>query len=228
MTSPCGAAKPRVAAIIPALDEEPTIAAVIGALKAAPSIDEVIVVSDGSADRTAVAARAAGADLVIELPERSGKGNALAQGVAATAAPVLLFCDADFLGFGPEHAEVLLLPVLAERARMCVGLRDRGPWLTYLERLLPFIGGERALRREVFEAIPEDLRAGFRVELALNAACRANSSPVATAVSWGVSQRRKIQKRGLISGLIDYFAMVLELGHAVVVLHLRRKELQRS
>lgn len=224
MTSPSAITK--VAAIIPALNEEPTIAAVVRALKSAPSISEVIVVDDGSHDRTAATARAVGADKVISLPTQSGKGNALSQGVAATDAQVLLFCDADFLGFGPEHAESLLKPVLSGRAMMCVGLRDRGSVITALERFLPRIGGERALRREVFESVPPKLLAGFQVELALNASCRARGLPVESVVSRGLSQRRKTQKRGLIRGVIDYFGMVWDLVRAVVVLKLHRAELR--
>lgn len=214
MTSP--SATIEIAAIVPALNEEQTIAAVVRALKSAPSISEVVVVDDGSTDRTAEVARTAGADRVISLPTRSGKGNALCQGVAATAAPVLLFCDADFLGFGPEHAEALVAPVLSGQAMMCVGLRDRGPLVIALEKLLPKIGGERALRREVFESVPPERLAGFRVELALNAACRAKRLPVATVVSKGVGQRRKIEKRGLFRGLYDYFGMVWDLIQATV------------
>ena len=109
---------------------------------------------------------------------------------------------------------------------MCVGLRDRGPAVIALERLLPCIGGERALRREVFESVPPELLDGFRVELALNASCRAKQLPVATVVSWGVGQRRKMQKRGLFRGLKDYFGMVWDMTQAVVALRLRRAELR--
>jgi hypothetical protein len=109
---------------------------------------------------------------------------------------------------------------------MCVGLRDRGPVIIALEKLLPKIGGERALRREVFESIPPDLLEGFRVELALNAACQAKDLPVASVVSWGVGQRRKIEKRGLFRGLVDYSGMVWDLAQAVVTLRLRRAELR--
>ena len=226
MTSPSATPKPKIAAVVPALDEAATIAAVVRALKSAPSVSEVIVVDDGSTDRTAAVARAAGADQVISLGARSGKGNALRQGIASTDASVLLFCDADFLGFGPEHAESLIAPVVSGQAMMCVGLRDRGPFIVAFERLLPWIGGERALRREVFESVPPELLSGFRVELALNASCRAKALPVAAVVSWGVSQRRKIQKRGLLRGLWDYFGMLWEMAHVLVVLRLRRDELR--
>jgi glycosyltransferase involved in cell wall biosynthesis len=66
----------RVVAIVPAHDEEPRIAAVIdGARQFAP----VLVVDDGSVDRTAEFAEAAGATVIRQLPNK-GKGAALRTG----------------------------------------------------------------------------------------------------------------------------------------------------
>ena len=80
-------------------------------LRAARGIDEVIVVSDGSADRTAEEAQAAGAR-VISLRENVGKGGAVKMGAAATRAGILFLCDADFVGLQPTHVERILAPVL--------------------------------------------------------------------------------------------------------------------
>src|SRR5690606_29191289 len=70
----------RVAAVIPAYNEEATIGAVIDAVRQVPGIDEVIVVSDGSDDGTAEVARRHGA-FVVELDANVGKGGALKAGV---------------------------------------------------------------------------------------------------------------------------------------------------
>jgi len=55
---------------------------------------EVIVVSDGSDDRTAELARAAGADVVLDLP-RSGKVEAQNAAVAEARGEILAFSDAN-------------------------------------------------------------------------------------------------------------------------------------
>jgi glycosyltransferase involved in cell wall biosynthesis len=62
--------------IIPALDEEQTLPAVLAGLRAeAPDLD-VVVIDDGSKDRTAEVARAAGV-AVVSLPYNLGVGGAM-------------------------------------------------------------------------------------------------------------------------------------------------------
>ena len=65
--------------IIPALNEERTVAQVIGSIMAATEEADIAVISDGSTDRTAEVAAAAGA-YVIELPVNLGIGGAMQTG----------------------------------------------------------------------------------------------------------------------------------------------------
>ena len=97
------AALPSVSLIIPAYDEEGVIAHKVAdalALDYPRELLEVIVASDGSADRTAEEARRAGADLVLEL-EPGGK--VAAQNAAARRArgEILAFSDANAF-WGPD------------------------------------------------------------------------------------------------------------------------------
>lgn len=213
----------RAAAIVPAYDEEGTVASVVRVLKASRGVDEVIVVSDGSTDRTAEAAEAAGAR-VLRLPENVGKGGAVKRGAALTEAPVLVLCDADFLGLTSAHVEGLLEPVLAGRLAMCTGLRDRGPLLTRVIAHLPLLSGERALARDVLEGVPERFLRRFRLEIALNWYCRANRLPYGSVPTLGVGQVRKIAKRGLLRGLLGYAAMIWEIAEAMVTVRLAKRE----
>jgi cellulose synthase/poly-beta-1,6-N-acetylglucosamine synthase-like glycosyltransferase len=88
---------PSVSLIIPAHDEEAVIERKVANAKALdyPSDRvEVVVASDGSADRTVELARSAGADLVLELP-RGGKVAALNRTVRDATGDVLAFSDAN-------------------------------------------------------------------------------------------------------------------------------------
>jgi cellulose synthase/poly-beta-1,6-N-acetylglucosamine synthase-like glycosyltransferase len=88
---------PRVSLIVAAHDEEGVIERKV---RDALALDyprdrlEIIVVSDGSTDGTVAAARAAGADLVLDLP-RGGKVAALNAAVERSSGDVLAFSDAN-------------------------------------------------------------------------------------------------------------------------------------
>jgi cellulose synthase/poly-beta-1,6-N-acetylglucosamine synthase-like glycosyltransferase len=101
-TQPSGSAPnkaPVVSLIVAAHDEEEVIE---GKLHNALRLDyprdrlELIVASDGSSDRTVEIARAAGADLVLDLP-RAGKVEAQNAAVERAAGELLVFSDANAL-----------------------------------------------------------------------------------------------------------------------------------
>lgn len=212
---------PRVAAIVPAFNEEKTVGAVVETLKASPLIDEVLVVSDGSTDNTESAAKAAGAHV---LPQRGrmGKGAALLHGVSQTDAPILLFADADLVGFTEEHIDRLLQPVLTGARMMNVGLRDRGRLFFFLEDRLPLIGGERALHRSVIEHIPDKYLSGFMVESALNYYCRSRGLSYGAIPLHGLSIRRKYQKVGYREAVRQYLRMSYQVAWAMILVRWAR------
>ncbi len=89
--------RPMVSVIVAAYAEEDAIAATVEGLQAQSWPRErlqIVVACDGSTDRTAERARAAGADLVLELP-RGGKHHAQAGGVAQATGEILAFSDAN-------------------------------------------------------------------------------------------------------------------------------------
>lgn len=218
----------RSAAILPAHNEAATVGQVVKTVVAAGFFDEVIVVSDGSTDETARLARKAGATLVHELPQCRGKGAALAHGVMHTDAPVICFFDSDLIGLTAEHIRLILEPVWSGARYMNVGLRDRGPYWTALAKRLPLVGGERAMRRELFDMIPEKYLKGFKVESALNYFCRANGLPYGFSVLPGLSIRRKMQKVGVRRGLVQYVRMWAQVAWAMLQVRLARRQFREQ
>jgi cellulose synthase/poly-beta-1,6-N-acetylglucosamine synthase-like glycosyltransferase len=88
---------PTVTLIVPAHDEEEVIERRLENARALDYPDEhleLVVASDGSADRTVELAKAAGADLVLDLP-RGGKVAALNAAVRQAQGKVLAFSDAN-------------------------------------------------------------------------------------------------------------------------------------
>jgi putative flippase GtrA len=71
---------------------------------------EVIVVDDGSADATADAALAGGADQVVVQPRNRGKGAAVRTGVLAARGRAIAFTDAD-LAYAPDQLRRILAAI---------------------------------------------------------------------------------------------------------------------
>jgi glycosyltransferase involved in cell wall biosynthesis len=198
--------------VIPARNEASTVAAVVRAARAAGGAERVVVVDDHSTDDTAAAARAAGAEVVLSRG-RGNKAVALATGVAATSAPLLVFFDADILDARPEHFDLLAAP-LGEGFAMCCGLIDYGRAAALYMRLPP-ITGLRAVRREVFDAVDAERRRGFQIEILINEVVARGRMPSAIRVLPGARHRSKLRKLGLARGLFAHVAMTLELLHCL-------------
>jgi glycosyltransferase involved in cell wall biosynthesis len=177
------------AVIIPAKDEEDRIALTVGAALKLPGVDLVMVIDDGSADRTAELAEQAGASVVRHSRNR-GKGAAMESGAEAVrlldsrdGGPPrnLLFLDAD-LAETAQEAGPLIEPVRRGEADMTIAVfaslvklgghgfvvrlsRDGIQRATGFESTQP-LNGQRCLTRAAFDAaLP--LAKGFGVETAL-------------------------------------------------------------
>jgi len=200
--------------IIPARDEAPTIASVVRAAREARDAGRVIVVDDGSADDTADVARDAGAEVIASRGE-GNKALALATGVEASDADVVLFFDADILRVTSAHFDMLAAPVLGGEFVMCCGLVDYGPLRNPFFLRLPPITGLRAVRREIFEAIPAGKRNGFQIEIMINEVVARGRMPSAIRVLPGIGHRSKVEKLGALRGLRAHLGMTAELLHCL-------------
>jgi glycosyltransferase involved in cell wall biosynthesis len=117
----------RRVAIVPAYNEEASIAGVVGELLAYDPGLRVVVVDDGSTDRTADLARAAGAK-VISLPFNLGIGGAVQTGFRYAweqGFDVAIRADGDGQ-HDPAELDAILRPVLADEADVAVGSRFIG------------------------------------------------------------------------------------------------------
>lgn len=118
-----------VVVIIPAYDEESSVGEVVrrvpGVVGGRPV--RVLVIDDGSADRTAAVAAAAGAT-VLQQPANRGLGAAVRRGLAEASAcqpACVVYLDADG-EYPPEELGRVAAPVLAGGADYVVGSRFRG------------------------------------------------------------------------------------------------------
>jgi glycosyltransferase involved in cell wall biosynthesis len=116
--------KPFVSVIIAALNEEAAIAKVIEAVPK-DLAGEIVVVDNGSKDRTAEIAAAAGARVVHEpVP---GYGRAFRAGLRSISprCEIVVFLDGDGSDC-PEMMDRLVTPIVEGKAEFVIGSRTRG------------------------------------------------------------------------------------------------------
>lgn len=200
-----------VSVIIPAYNEESTIADIIITARHHPAVEEVIVVDDGSSDYTPFVAALAGAT-VIHLEKNSGKAAAMAEGVKKAKNDILCFLDADLLHFDREMITNIIAPVQSGECDMFIGIQGRKTF--YLNKILhffPIIGGERAIRRECWEYVPEKYRKNFQIEIAMNYFTKQNDKVMKFTVLEGFSQVIKEKKHGFRRGFTARLGMMWDI-----------------
>ena len=206
----------RFALIIPALNEEAAIGPTLDALRGAP-LAQLIVVDNGSTDRTAEVARAHGGQVVAE--PRRGYGSACLAGMAALRdeITVVSFMDGDGSD-DPADLPRLLDPIARGEAEMVLGSRVLGTrepgaltpqqrfgnaLATGLLRLLhgaryTDLGPFRAIRRDALERLRMcDINYGWTIEMQIKASrhkLRVKEIPV--------SYRRRRAGQSKISGTL--------------------------
>lgn len=216
----------RIGVIIPARDEERAIGQVILAI---PSwIDVVLVADNGSQDKTAAVARAAGATVVHE-PE-AGYGAACLAGIAALPpVDIVVFVDGDNSDY-PEDMADLVDPILAGRADLVIGSRVLGTaekgaltpqqrWGNWLAtRLIQLIWGVRFTDLGPFRAVARpaleclgmtDRTFGWTVEMQIKAAEQGLS-----AIEVPVRYRRRIgvsKISGTVRGVVMAGTKILSI-----------------
>lgn len=205
-----------VAAVIPAYNEEKTIGNVLQVLINLDTIDEIIVVSDGSQDKTTDIAR--NFDVrIIELDKNKGKSYAVLTGVMNTDAEIILMLDADLIGLKPEHVYRLLEPILKKEAHMTIGVFKKGRGATDLaQKIAPYLSGQRAIARSVFEKLKSYKVKDYGIEMALKLMADREKIKVKEVFLNDLTHVMKEEKRGFLVGLLSRLKMYLDILYCVI------------
>ena len=205
----------KATAIVPAFNEENNIGNVLQVLVKVDLLGEIIVVDDGSADKTAEISASYGVR-VIRLNQNLGKGGAMMKGVQAATFPNLLFLDADLIGLTKEHVVSLLTPVIADECIMTIGIFEKGRFATDLAQFLaPFLSGQRAVKMDLFYKTCDLNATRFGVEVALTKYADDYALMVEEIVLKELTHVMKEEKLGLVKGMAARMKMYWEIAKFV-------------
>jgi len=115
--------RPDVSVLLPVLDEEQTVAEVIDRVLSLPVRLELIVIDDGSRDRTPeILLGYKDRIRTLRNEVRGGKGSAIRKALPYAAGRVVIVQDAD-LEYSPEEIPSLVAPILEGRSKVVFGTR---------------------------------------------------------------------------------------------------------
>jgi glycosyltransferase involved in cell wall biosynthesis len=157
-----GIHRARIAAVIPAYDEEKHVADVARRTRA--QLDHVLVVDDGSSDATAAEARAAGVQVLVH-PQNRGKGDCIKSGLRywlERKIDYIVLLDADGQHLPEEIARFIDAAAAQPEGKLFVGSRMSDT------ASMPFVRRavnrymSRTISRSCGQDIP-DTQCGFRM-----------------------------------------------------------------
>lgn len=157
-----------ISLVLPAFNEEKNIQATLNFLLENKEINEIVVVNDGSNDKTAAICATFSQIKFIDLPKNKGKTFAVLEGVKqATHNHILLF-DADLLGL--RHAYITrLIKKYQEGYDMVIMDYSGTDWIRHkVIQGITALSGVRILHKKYFAEIPFEETDSFELETRIN------------------------------------------------------------
>src|SRR2546428_5120604 len=152
--------------MMPAFNEERTVEIILAHVLDRPEVGEVIVVDDGSTDRTWEILQDVAAHDSRVRPFRqevnAGKGAALRRAISELRLPFALVQDAD-LEYDPRDYPVLLEPMLEGRADVVYGIRGFAGQTAYSYWFVMGNKGVTLASNLLFNSYISDMETGYKV-----------------------------------------------------------------
>lgn len=157
-----------VSAIVPAYNEEKNIVYILRILKTISELTEIIVVDDGSSDRTAILASNLPGVRVITNTKNMGKTRSVIAGIKVAKNDAILMVDADLVGLESGHIQEL---IDTYKLGMDMVILDYGNQEFYLRKIIrsfPALSGVRIISKKEFGKIKFTTRDRFELENRIN------------------------------------------------------------
>ncbi len=223
--------------IIPAFNEEKQISKVLQVLISIPFEKEIIVVDDGSKDRTSSIVKDFQKKYnffkLIRFPENRGKGAALMEGIKVAKGEIFVFLDADLVGLTPEHIKLLIKPILEKKAKSSLGVFEKD-W-SKIKKELDFknlfdptlwaskigksLSGIRAIDGKLAKDFPQSFsKTKFGIEVAMNQFLKERRIRILPVKLISLTHLTKEQKRGFFKGFLSRVLMYFQIIKTLIEL----------
>lgn len=202
----------QISVIIAAYNEESRIAKVLKEVEHHPLINEVIVVNDGSQDKTSDVVRKFDVKL-IENEKNLGKTLSVKKGIAAAKNDLIMLLDADLKGLNAESITKLAKPVLDGQVDWTLSLR--GNSFGYMKFFkMDWVSGERVIPKELLAdpLIWSRPKIGFGLETLMNKSLLDHHRTFRSVYLPHVTITSKADKVGWLKGNIGEFKMVSQIS----------------
>ena len=210
----------RLSAIICAFNEENTVESVIRAASQSKLLSEIIVVNDGSKDRTSEILHHLKNKIdfkIIDLAENMGKGYAMAAGVEQSTGGIIAFIDADLYDLKSWHIDELITPILKDEADMVLG-QPTDTVINYAVNPFKVLAGQRTVVKSDILPIIEKIKTSrFGVETLISLYYKANGKKVKYISLNGLKHTSKFQKTSVIEATKQYVAEGHEIATALFI-----------
>ncbi len=214
-----------VTAIVSAYNEERTIEDVIIRLLSCYLVDELIVVNDGSTDKSGQIIsklQKSYSFKYIEFPQNLGKSYTMATGVETAQGEVIVFVDADIIGLKCSHIHKMLYPLLNREADMVIGQPYAGTKkINDPLKLLEILAGERAVyKQDILPIIEKMKHSKYGAETLMNLYYKSQKKRVKIEYLWGLIHLKKISKKKLHYSLKDYSIEAFQIFRTIAANYL--------
>lgn len=201
--------KPSMSVIIAAYNEERTIPSIVEIVLTWGKAKEIIVVDDGSTDKTVKSVRQFVPRISLLRHKRNlGKAAAMVDGIRKSSGDVIVFLDADTIGLTHKDLDRMVSPVVSGKADMVLGAARF--WSAGAFEPFNNLTGQRVLRRETVVPVLRKMHhLGYGVELFLNKLY--DGKRVSSVRLPHVFILGKLEKQSLPDALVSYVKEIREL-----------------
>jgi glycosyltransferase involved in cell wall biosynthesis len=208
----------KISVVIAAYNEAPRIATVLKTVSNHPLINEIIVVNDGSTDKTSDIVKKFDV-ILIENKKNLGKTLSVKTGVNASKNKIIMLLDADLIGIDQDSIYKLAEPVLKEQVDWTLSLRDNSFKIMKIMKM-DWLSGERVITKDLLldPHIWSRPEIGYSLEVLMNKSLLDKTKTFRAVRLKNVSDTNKANKIGFIKGWSADIKMVGQISK-VMPLH---------